>query len=192
MARHKEFDYDDKLKVARNLFWEKGYSSTSLNDLVDTLKINRSSLYLTYGNKHDLFLKCLNNYIQEKEKEYRNAAARSKEPLKAVVNVVRYILDTILHDEKTCLSINSTFELGRTDKDVNKLLKKQTLASVKLFEELLTEAKEKGELKTDKEPHLLAHFIVSGIASIWNTHILYSDDKLTKQMADFLLQTVTE
>ncbi|HAD78449.1 MAG TPA: TetR/AcrR family transcriptional regulator, partial [Flavobacteriaceae bacterium] len=48
MPRHKEFDYDDKLMIARNLFWEKGYNATSLNDLIDAMKINRSNLYLTY------------------------------------------------------------------------------------------------------------------------------------------------
>ncbi len=74
MPRNKEFDYDEKLIVARDLFWKKGYNATSMNDLVDAMEINRSSIYLTYGNKHDLFLKSLTNYIQKKDKQYRLAA----------------------------------------------------------------------------------------------------------------------
>ena len=76
MPRIKEFDYDQKLEIARNLFWEKGYHATSMNDLVDTLKLNRSSIYDTYGNKHSLFIKCLNNYILKKEEEYKAAVKR--------------------------------------------------------------------------------------------------------------------
>jgi TetR/AcrR family transcriptional repressor of nem operon len=191
MPRQKEFDYDQKLAAARNLFWEKGYNATSMNDLVDALQINRSSLYLTYGSKHDLFLKSLNSYIQEKEEEYRKEAAKSAAPLKAIECVVRSVLKTVLCDNKTCLSLNSTFELARTDKDVNKLLKKQTLTAVRLFEGLLQQAKDSGELKTDKNARVLAHFIVLGMSSIWSAHILFSDEKLTRQMTDLLMQTIT-
>jgi TetR/AcrR family transcriptional regulator, transcriptional repressor for nem operon len=191
MPRQKEFDYDQKLAAARNLFWEKGYNATSMNDLVDALEINRSSLYLTYGSKHDLFLKSLNSYIQEKEQEYRKEAAKSAAPLKAVECVVRSVLKTVLCDNKTCLSLNSTFELARTDKDVKKLLKKQTLAAVGLLEGLLRQAKDSGELKTDKDPRVLAHFIVLGMSSIWNAHILFSDEKLTRQMTDLLMRNIT-
>lgn len=81
MPRNKEFNYDEKLTVARNLFWKNGYHATSMNDLVDAMKINRSSLYLTYGGKHDLFLKSLNHYIQTKDKQYSGAAGKSKDPL---------------------------------------------------------------------------------------------------------------
>lgn len=124
MPRHKEFDYDDKLMIARNLFWEKGYNATSLNDLIDAMKINRSSLYLTYGSKHELFLKCLKNYIQDKEKEYQKSVEKGETPLKSVANLVRAITLTVLQDSKTCLSANSTFELARTDIEVKKILEK--------------------------------------------------------------------
>lgn len=192
MPRHKEFDYDEKLIAARNLFWEKGYHATSMNDLVDTLKINRSSLYLTYGSKHELFLKSLESYIRLKEEEYRIEAQKDREPIKAVANVIQSVVQTMLQDQKTCMSVNSTFELARIDKDVNKLLAKQALAAVKLFQDLLERAKEEGKLKTDKEPRAFAHYILANITSIWQTHILFNDEKLTKQMTELLINSITE
>lgn len=88
------------------------------------MKINRSSLYLTYGSKHELFLKCLKNYIQDKEKEYQKSVEKGETPLKSVANLVRAITLTVLQDSKTCLSANSTFELARTDIEVKKILEK--------------------------------------------------------------------
>ena len=44
MARNKEFDYDEKLEIVRNLFWEKGYNATSMHDIVATMNLNRSSI----------------------------------------------------------------------------------------------------------------------------------------------------
>lgn len=51
MGRNKEFDEDELLEKAVNLFWQKGYNATSAQDLVDALGINRSSLYNTYTDK---------------------------------------------------------------------------------------------------------------------------------------------
>src|SRR3569833_1374812 len=62
MARTKDFDEDEVLSRAMDLFWLKGYNGTSMQDLVDGLGISRSSLYDTYGDKHSLFLKSLENY----------------------------------------------------------------------------------------------------------------------------------
>jgi TetR/AcrR family transcriptional regulator, transcriptional repressor for nem operon len=191
MPRNKEFDYDEKLKEARDLFWKKGYNATSMNDLVDTLKINRSSLYLSYGNKHDLFLKSLSNYIEEKDKQYRQAAEKSDGPLEAVRNIIYSVFKSAIH-ETDCLFTNSVFELASTDKEVGEMLMKQTLKAVSLFERLLKEAIADGTLATEKDPKALAFFLVSGLTSIYNVHILFSDKKLTKQTTEILISTITQ
>ena len=59
MPRTKNFDPAEVLEKAKNLFWEKGYYATSMQDLVDTLGINRASMYDTYGGKDQLFAKAL-------------------------------------------------------------------------------------------------------------------------------------
>lgn len=189
MPRNKEFDYDEKLVTARDLFWKKGYNATTMNDLVDTMQINRSSLYLAYGNKHDLFLKSLTNYIQKKDKQYNLAAKTSDKPLEAIRNVIYSVMESALQDTN-CLFTNTVFELGTTDQEVSAMLKKQTLKAVDLFERLLTQAKEEGSLSADNDPRALAHFLISGLVSIYNTHILFSDPKLTKQTAEILIKSI--
>lgn len=191
MPRNKEFDYDEKLKTARDIFWKKGYNATTMNDLVDAMEINRSSLYLAYGNKHDLFLKSLINYIQKKDKQYSQAAKKSEEPLEAVKNIIYSVFESALQDNN-CLFTNSVFELALTDKEVSKLLTKQTLKAVELFEKLLKQAKEDGTLQSTKDPLALAHFLVSGLVSIYNTHILFADKKLTKQTTEILIGSIAQ
>ncbi|TDQ08674.1 TetR/AcrR family transcriptional regulator [Pedobacter metabolipauper] len=190
MPRNKEFDYDEKLKTARDIFWKKGYNATSMNDLVDGMQINRSSLYLTYGNKHDLFLKSLANYIQKKDKQYSQAAKKSRKPIEAIKNIIYSVFESALQDSN-CLFTNSVFELALTDKEVSKLLTNQTLKAVELFEKLLNEAKENETLKSDKDSRALAHFLVSGLVSIYNTQILFADKKLTKQTTEILIGSIT-
>ena len=57
MARCVEFNEVEKIEKAMNVFWEKGYNATSMQDLVDAMQINRSSLYNTIGDKHDIWEK---------------------------------------------------------------------------------------------------------------------------------------
>jgi len=62
MARKVEFDEAVALKRAMRLFWQKGYESTSIQDLVETLGINRFSLYNSFGDKKALFIQALELY----------------------------------------------------------------------------------------------------------------------------------
>ena len=190
MPRNKEFDYHEKLKAARNLFWEKGYQATSMNDLVDRLGINRSSIYDSYGNKHNLFLTCLQDYIQDKEDSYRASAQNGTSALEGAVMIIKNVVRDILIDTKTCLAINSTFEMARIDEDVRKLLKQQALVSIKLFEDLFSKAQQQGELAEDKSPSLLAFFVVTSFASLWNADLLFNDKKQLYLLLDLIIKFI--
>src|SRR6266852_1410049 len=62
MARPKEFDRDQALQKAMEVFWSRGYEAASIQDLVKHMGINRQSLYDTFGDKHALYLQALDRY----------------------------------------------------------------------------------------------------------------------------------
>lgn len=191
MSRPKEFDYEEKLTIARNLFWKKGYSATSMSDLEELMKINRSSLYQTYGTKHDLFLKSLYSYIRKINEQYTKAAARSDDPLTSIANVVYSTIESATLDAN-CLFTKSIFELALTDQEVGKILENHALKSVLFFEELIKKAQDNGTISSDREPRILAHFLVSGLVSINYNQILFKNKKLTKQTADVLIASISK
>ncbi|MBT0768782.1 TetR/AcrR family transcriptional regulator [Kineosporia sp. J2-2] len=63
MARGKGFDDLTAVTAARDVFWERGYGSTSLAQLQAATGLSKSSLYETYGSKRDLFGRCAQNYL---------------------------------------------------------------------------------------------------------------------------------
>ncbi len=71
MARKANFDRDEKLLVAMDVFWRKGFANTSISDLTDELNINRFSLYNTYGDKQQLYYEALDTYL--KRSRYRHS-----------------------------------------------------------------------------------------------------------------------
>jgi AcrR family transcriptional regulator len=62
MARPREFDVDEALDRATEVFWTRGYEATSVQDLVDALGVNRASLYATFGDKAQLFSAVIDRY----------------------------------------------------------------------------------------------------------------------------------
>ncbi len=62
MGRPKEFDPDEALGAALDVFWRKGFDGASLTDLTEAMRITRPSLYAEFGNKEQLFRKALEQY----------------------------------------------------------------------------------------------------------------------------------
>ncbi|TKI02277.1 TetR/AcrR family transcriptional regulator [Martelella alba] len=64
-GRPREFDRESAVNTAMNLFWEKGFESTSLADLRKTLgNLSSASFYAAFGSKQALFKECLERYTQ--------------------------------------------------------------------------------------------------------------------------------
>ena len=65
MPWEKTFDEDKAVEAAMLLFWEKGYTDTSMADLLKTTGLTKGSFYNAFGSKYDLFVKALLKYDLE-------------------------------------------------------------------------------------------------------------------------------
>ena len=62
MPRPKEFNPDDAIEKAMQVFWYKGYEATSMEDLLTAMDLNRGSRYGTFDDKRQLTLKVMDRY----------------------------------------------------------------------------------------------------------------------------------
>lgn len=62
MPRTRAFDEDRALWSAVLEFWRRGYQSTSMQNLVDAMGVERGSLYATFGGKEELFRRAVERY----------------------------------------------------------------------------------------------------------------------------------
>jgi TetR/AcrR family transcriptional repressor of nem operon len=62
VARPREFDEKEVLERALDTFWSKGFDGTSIQDLVQATGLARGSLYLAFGDKHQLYERVLEHY----------------------------------------------------------------------------------------------------------------------------------
>lgn len=168
MARTKDFDETEVLAKAIKLFWQKGYNGTSMQDLVEGLGISRSSLYDTFGDKHQLYLKALQSYKQT-EAAKRDEILHSSLPAKAAI---RQLMDlTILEmirdkQHKGCFLINSAVETAAHDKETNAIICQNEEQLENAFFEVIRTGQSKGEISGKHDPRGLARFLLNTIVGL--------------------------
>jgi Transcriptional regulator len=65
MPRMKEFDRDQALQRAAEVFWSRGYEAASTDELLAAMGIGRQSMYNAFGDKRRLYLEALQYYQAE-------------------------------------------------------------------------------------------------------------------------------
>lgn len=121
--RPKAFDQTQALDAAMMQFWESGYEGSSMQALVDRMKISRQSLYDTYGNKRELFESALERYHAEVIEPNVRAL---KDPAKTPWQAVRDHLEAVAADRRDtppgCLVVRTATELPVDDRAIGAML----------------------------------------------------------------------
>lgn len=125
MGRKLAFDADRVLHKAMKLFWLKGYEATSMQDLVDELGINRFSVYNTFGDKKEIFIKVLMHY-RKTVLAYLLAPLKSDKPARQRLDDYFVLLLEQLQSEAGslgCMMQNTGLSQISKDADVRSVLK---------------------------------------------------------------------
>jgi len=191
MARSVEFNECEIIEKAMNVFWEKGYHGTSMQDLVDAMQINRSSLYNTIGDKHCLFIKCVTVYAEAGLKETQDKVAKEKSALQALINIIRDKAAWVVDSEKGCLGIKTVFEIAPEDTEVRNVLTKNSKVYQELMTNLIQKAIDDGELDGSEDASLLAEYIMTTFTGWKQAFILNQDPIIIKKMSEYLIKSIT-
>lgn len=97
------------LQKALAAFWRHGYAGTSLNDLEESMGLDRSTLFSIFEDKLDLFLHTLNYYF------YRRGAKEvlTKAPL-GFENIRKFLetCEVPIDGNRGCFAVHSLHELA--------------------------------------------------------------------------------
>ena len=161
MPREKVFDQETILKDATDLFWKNGYHKTSIQDIVDTLGVNRSNLYENYKDKEGLFHKCLCLYRNNIESMVVNIFKAKKTVKSGFITLFDTIVTNMTdNDNKGCLITNTYSELLPTkNKETEKLLEETRTFWTTTINNQLQKAQKNKELK----PQLNISKVTEGI-----------------------------
>jgi len=192
MARTKDFDEDEVLQKAMNLFWHKGYNGTSMQDLVDGLGISRSSMYDTFGDKHSLFIRALENYKQIATTEMKAIVDNAPTAKVAIRRMFELTVTELLSDNqhKGCFLVNAGVEMAPHDTEVNKMLCDNDRQLEKYFNEAIKKGQDSGEISNEQSSHALAQFILNSIKGMRVTAKSAADKKVFRDIVEVTMKVL--
>jgi TetR/AcrR family transcriptional repressor of nem operon len=166
-GRPRQFDEREVLERAMQLFWEKGYQAVGLSELLARMGISRQSLYATFGNKRELFVRAIHHYRETQLAQALALLGREGSRVANVKDVVRFFEGLATDGScRGCLVANTLVELGPHDEEVSHLLR-ETLGLLQgAIEAALREAQAQGELAPSKSPLELSRALTNAIIGL--------------------------
>lgn len=173
-GRKKSFDESTALNAAMDVFWQKGYVGASLADLTQRMGINKPSMYSTFGNKEDLFIKATQCYIDTKVKAHVDLLFAEGVSLKQrlknhMMSIVA--MQCASEQAKGCYLVLCQSELvsGDIPEQAAKLLKEADAMPSQMYTTFFNTDEESIELGLDKNAQangLSIHTVLKGTASM--------------------------
>lgn len=168
MARTREFDADQVLDAAMQLFWEKGYEATSLSDLTSRMGIQRPSIYSTFGDKKELFEAALRRYTMSRASDIRNRL-QSHSSVKEAFSI--FFADVVNEEyavdlSKGCFCINTMVELAPHDERFEILTREHQMYLAVIFQETIERGIQSGELEVNTDAKSLAQALIVSLIGL--------------------------
>jgi TetR/AcrR family transcriptional regulator, transcriptional repressor for nem operon len=163
MARPRTFDEADVVEAAREQFWTRGYSSTSVEDLTAATGLGKGSLYGAFGDKHSLFVRALDDYCTT---TVARVSAQLRQPgvpaIDRLANHVQAIVGDVIADAdgRGCMMAKSSAELGGADLDVDRIVGDSLRRWRSDLVDCLVEAQGDGAITAEADPQALATMLL--------------------------------
>jgi len=167
-GRIRQFDLDEALDRALEVFWTRGYEGATLPELTRAMGINRPSLYAAFGNKEQLFRKALDRY-QTGPMSFLAEALR-KPTARAVVEAIFSGFIRMQRDQdkaRGCLIVSGALAAGEEAETVRRDLAQLRQAIVKTLRERFKRAVQDGDLPAETDCATLARYtatVLGGLA----------------------------
>ncbi|MBZ4033283.1 TetR/AcrR family transcriptional regulator [Flavobacterium sp. 17A] len=189
MARTKEFNEDQALDKAIEIFWHKGYNGTSAQDLVNHLGLSRSSLYDTFGDKQKLFVKSLKRYQKQNHDVLIELLENAPNIKTAFTEIFKQAVIESLQDRitKGCFMVNSSVELAMHDPEIAKIVHDNQKTVEDIFSKAIKKGQDLGQISDKQEARSLARFIFNNYSGI---RVLARTGERDKQVYDDILKSI--
>jgi TetR/AcrR family transcriptional repressor of nem operon len=106
VGRPRQFELDDVLSQALNLFWRKGYRHTTTRALETELGITQSSLYNAFGSKAGLLDAVLDRYQSTVDEALLHPLRHAADGRSALETFFRDVGAWMATDGRGCLMVN--------------------------------------------------------------------------------------
>ncbi|MDP5199089.1 TetR/AcrR family transcriptional regulator [Flavobacterium sp. DG2-3] len=186
------FSEEELLRKAQTVFWEKGFTPTSLEDLLEAMQIGGGSFYNTFkGGKKELFSKAL-QLRRNDLKNFKEELTQSESPLDALKDFFRSLATADPHSHLMgCLIVNTIIEMTFVDTK----FQEEALVILREMEQLyiwaIDKAQKEGKIKNQTDPEILGRYLVTFWSGLNVLRRMYPDKKILSAQIEMQLSIIS-
>ncbi len=192
-GRPKTFDEHEVIDRAQRVFWRRGYSAASTEELLAAMGIGKGSFYLAFpGGKKELFEKTIAQFHRDGLRQLEQQVAASAQPLDVLKDYFRRIATAApeAHDQG-CYLGNTVMEMTSLDPPLQQAAGQLLKQLEALFRQVIEQAQTSGQLANRTDARLLARHLLT----LWNglsvTRRLYPDQAQLSELIELQLAVLS-
>lgn len=136
--KRKNTVHDAILDTASKLFYQQGYNSTGINQIIEESGVVKSSMYQVFRSKEDILMAYLENAGEVTNNALLSVTTKPKTPDAKIIAVFDYLEEVVQQKEYCgCNFLNIVSEVPKDAKRIRKQIKKQKDNVRNLFKTIL-------------------------------------------------------
>ena len=180
------------IEKAQEIFWKKGYTATSVGDLLQVTGAGSGSFYNTFkGGKKEVFRKAILQRRQAFE-EFKKVLDESGSPLDLIKNFFRSIAQA---DEEThlkgCIIANSVVEMAHLDDDLEMEAVNILKEVEQMFSDAIRKAQNSKKIANPTDPEILGRYLITFWCGLNTLRRMYPDRKTLLHQIEMQLAVIS-
>ena len=167
------------LDAAYSVFVKKGYSDTTMDDIVKESKMSKGAIYHYYSSKKDLFLSLIDHWETYSFPDFYSKGNRDKSASEILMNLSSIVLNVFNNKKHVFLAEVEFWALSNKDQDVKEKSRLLYDKLLYLFELILQKGIREKEFN-NIDTKVVAMTILTSLQGI-NWFCLYEDSHVTAE-----------
>jgi len=188
----KQFNQDEALQNALDIFWAKGFEATSMQELVNAMGVNRASMYQTYGNKSELYSAAIDRYTESSLQFIRALLEAPTSPMGNLQQLFNQLIELSFNKMSGCFMGNTAAELAPHNAAVAEKIRNFWIQFEDMISNTLERAIEHNELQLNTDTIKLASFVNSTLQGLLIKSKASVDKGTLKSDIDLLFKLIKE
>lgn len=161
-GRPREFDMDDVLDKAVQVFSERGYHGTSISDLTREMNLAQGSIYKAFGDKQGIFLAAFQRYRTVRTERLRQAVGSDGTGYEKLRRALGFYVHSSQGHEGLlgCLVVGSTAELSTFEPEVAQHIVSALERNEAFLRDLVCQGQQDGSIPAHIDPAASARMLL--------------------------------
>lgn len=137
------------LQKSLDVFVEQGYEDATFQKIADHCGITRTTLYIYFKNKHEIFLGSIKELLSELETNLRDIIKKDMDSIESLKQILFTIVDACENNKKLfSVLLNYLLQLKKAGVDTNERVRRRVIKMRHLLSTVLIKGIQKGEIRS--------------------------------------------